>query len=128
MRNWYLLNYVLYKWYSKRDSTPIIYTTILAPTLLYINILTVASTVSYITGIKLAIPKIIYQITGLLLALVNTIILHRNKNYVRIFSEFDSNPQIFLRTSRIVRYYIICTVLTLLSILILFDIKHDGHL
>lgn len=128
MRYWFLLNYVLYKWYSKRDHTPIIYTVLLAPTLLYVNILTISLGVSYISYLKINVPKIIFQISGLLLALINAIILCRKNNYIKIFDRFDTNPKIYKGASSIVIIYIIFTVLLFFLVLLLFDIKNNSHL
>ena len=129
--NWYYyLNYKIYKYYkSKRDSTPVFYAFAVTVTLACLNLLTIIFAYSFIDqSIKKQINRVLGIYTMVALALVNYLLLYRNKKYEDVFNDFAISSFDYKSWDLSVKIYIGVSIALCLIVLIIADMINQGKI
>jgi len=128
MRAFYILNYVIYRWYRTRDKDPLIFSFIAPVFLISTNIFCFIYLIEAALNINLHQDKYYHYIPLVVFSAFSYLVLYRNHKYREVFAYLDKKTNKKSKYKKCVLVYIITTVILLLATLINADISVDGHL
>ena len=126
---YYYLNYLIYKFYQrKEDSMPVLFSFLGTLLLLFINIFSILLIVDFFKPFLSLGNKYYVLVPMLVLATFNYAVLYKGNNYISIFDAFDNSNDKYKSWNKYVLIYIIGSVLLMLIVLGIADYRHNGHL
>ncbi len=130
---WYhYLNYRIYSYYRRKDTMPVFFAFLVTTTLVTLNIFSVGGLGGFLFEslhrFILSLSK--YWMLGLytLIALINYIVLYRANYYENVFASIDRNRDNYRRWDKSITVYIIISVLLLLCVLVMADLRNHGRI
>ena len=128
--NWYYyLNYSVFKFYERKsDSMPALFSFLVAVSLISLNVFSVVGIIQFfLPGLSL-INKINMVALYGAISLFTYLALYRGNHYKKVFQTFDQNRETYKNWDKSVLFCIIITVVLLLSVLVIADLRNHGRL
>jgi len=102
---YYYLNYRIYKFYQrKREDMPALYSFLGSALLLYLNVFSILSIVSFFNSLIL-LNKLNALILLIVFAAFNYLVLYRRKHYMDVFDDFDKASDTYKSWNNSVPFY-----------------------
>ncbi len=131
MKWYYYLNFVIYRYYNKKEKTPIFATLAVTSLLLNLNIFSIYMVYLFVTDFW-TIPKLNSNYKAIIiiflsfLVITNYFLIFYKKKYIKIFDNFKKNSEIFKHWDISAKLYIIMSIVICIIVLIIADLRNHN--